>query len=213
MEFTIRKSRPDDAGQIAEICVLTGAAGEDARGIEDDLSLLPAIFAEPYLEHSPQCAWVLEDRVGVCGYALGVADSRGFADWMETDWWPDLRLRHRDPGPARSAWRASDRWRRWVHHPPHGQLNRLGAWPAHGHIDLLARARGGGAARPLMLRMMASVYQSGAGGIHLGVATANQRALRFYHKLGFLTVAAASDEETTTVARALPVGAEPATPA
>lgn len=203
MARQIRAFHPGDAEALADICIRTGAAGEDARGVEDAPELLPAIFLSPYLAFAPDLAFVLVDDDGPCGYAVGVADSAAFEVWQAEHWWPALRAACADPGADPSGWGRSDWLRNWVHRPPQTPASLL-RWPAHGHIDLLPRAQGKGAAAPLMQHLLAALSQAGAGGIHLGVAAQNTRALRFYEKLGFAPVPGLGDPETCFVARDLP---------
>ncbi|SLN36518.1 putative acetyltransferase [Pseudoruegeria aquimaris] len=204
MSGRIRPYLKADTEALREICIRTGAGGEDARGVEAEPGLLPEIFLDPYLRHSPAHAFVVEDDAGPCGYAVGVPDSRAFAAWQEAQWWPRLRAAHRDPGPDRGRWQSSDWLRRWVHCPPEALPDALAGWPAHGHIDLLPRAQGAGLARPLMETLLDSLARAGAPGIHLGVAAGNARALRFYEKLGFVRVPDVGGPGAVFVARSLP---------
>jgi ribosomal protein S18 acetylase RimI-like enzyme len=61
-------------------------------------------------------------------------------------------------------------------------------YPAHLHINLLPRAQGHGAGRRLIHRLLASLAEAGAGGVHWGVDPANTAAMGFYRKLGFAEV-------------------------
>ncbi|MCT8161926.1 GNAT family N-acetyltransferase [Pseudoruegeria sp. SHC-113] len=202
MASQIRVFQAGDAEALSDICIRTGAAGEDARAVEEAPELLPAIFLDPYLAFAPQFAFVLEDALGPCGYTVGVADTGAFEAWQAEHWWPSLRAGCVDPGADPAAWGRSDWLRNWVHRPPQAPAS-LSRWPAHGHIDLLPRAQGKGVAAPLMLQLMQTLAQAGAGGIHLGVAAQNARALRFYGKLGFAPVPGLDNAEACFVARDL----------
>ena len=74
------------------------------------------------------------------------------------------------------------------HRPPVPDPALLARYPAHLHIDLLAVAQGQGHGRALMARLLTALADAGATGVHLGVAAANQRAIGFYRRLGFIEV-------------------------
>ena len=185
MSITLRSFVPEDSEALFDICICTGDAGADARAKEDDPDLLPQVFVAPYLQFAPDLAFVAEDKAGVCGYALGVADTTAFNAWAAADHFADLSRSRPDPGPDTAVWNGSDWLRRWIHHPPGPLLPEMADWPAHGHIDLLPRAQGQGIAAPLMHRLMDALAARGAPGLHLGVDSRNTRARRFYEKLGF----------------------------
>ena len=202
--ITLRPARPDDIDAMREICIVTAHAGGDARGIEDAPDLLPVVFAEPYLVFAPDCAFVVEDDEGVCGYVIGVPDSAGFDAWAAAEWYPPLRGRVADPGADPAGWsRPSDWLRAWIHRPVPSPASLLADWPAHLHIDLLPRAQGRGVARAMMERLFAALAAAGAPGVHLGVQPANARALRFYEKLGFAPSGLPGDPRTTYLVRSL----------
>lgn len=185
LEFEIRPATFADHVVLSQICLQTGAAGEDATGNEDDPELLGLIYALPYQVFAPDFSFVVEDKDGVCGYVLGTPDTAGFEQRLDEEWFPPLRLRLRDPGADRQKWRGSDWARHHIHHPPRLMRPELLAYPAHGHIDLLPSVRGHGIGRHAMEHLMTQLAAAGASGMHLGVAPGNDRAIGFYERLGF----------------------------
>jgi ribosomal protein S18 acetylase RimI-like enzyme len=107
----LRAYRPADHDAVYDICVRTGAAGEDATPLLRDPPLLGHIYAGPYLELAPELAFVVEDDDGVAGYILGAADTAEFEDRLERDWWPELRRRYPTHRPERASQRARERAR------------------------------------------------------------------------------------------------------
>jgi ribosomal protein S18 acetylase RimI-like enzyme len=57
----IRPYRPADRAQVAEICLKTAAGGGDATGVYSDDSLMPEVFALPYVEYAPDLAFVVAE--------------------------------------------------------------------------------------------------------------------------------------------------------
>ncbi|MFE7408371.1 GNAT family N-acetyltransferase [Isoptericola sp. NPDC057559] len=121
----IRRYRPTDRAAVAEVCVRTAAGGGDARGLYSDDLLMPEVFALPYVDHSPDLAFVVvrpEDELGrdlhgespadpaddvlrvedgrLTGYVIGVADTREFASWWGQAWGPGFAARHPEPGAS-----------------------------------------------------------------------------------------------------------------
>ena len=181
----LRQAQPEDHESLKHVCLLTGDSGEDASGMEDDPDLLGLIYAVPYQVYEPDYAVVVEDAGGVCGYAFGAPDTAAFEARVNGVWFPEIARSLTDPGPDESAWQGSDWARRHIHHPPPLVHPVLDAFPAHGHIDLLERARGRGMGRKAMEWVLHRLAKAGCPGVHLGVAPDNDRALAFYGKIGF----------------------------
>src|SRR5690606_2707699 len=99
----IRPYRPTDRDDVATICLRTAAAGSDATGTYSDDLLMPDVYALPYVEHSPDLAWVVEHDGRAAGYVLGVADTAAFADWWADHCTPPFRARHPEPRPPTGA--------------------------------------------------------------------------------------------------------------
>lgn len=203
-DIWLRQARVEDHAALRHVCLLTGDSGKDASGIEDDPDLLGLIYAVPYQVYAPEFAVVVEDADGVCGYALGAPDTAAFERQVNGEWFPRLARTLTDPGPDESLWTGSDWARRHIHHPPALVHPALDAFPAHGHIDLLERARGAGMGRKAMEWVLRRLAKAGCPGVHLGVAPDNDSALAFYGKLGFKRLADPSlPQDTVFVVRDL----------
>ena len=186
--FVLRQALPEDQAALSLVCLKTGDSGQDATAREDDPDLLGLIYAVPYQVYAPEYAFVVDGPNGVCGYVLGAADSAGFYDTLRREWFPKLAVRLVDPGPDESRWRGSDWARRVIHHPEFAFPPALALYAAHGHIDLLAEARGRHIGQRAMAHLMEKLAAAGCNGMHLGVSPANHGALAFYRKLGFSQV-------------------------
>jgi len=176
----IRKFRLGDEYAIYDICLRTGAAGQDASELFEDNKLLGHVFAGAYLRFAPQFATVI-DEGAVLGYVLGVPDTLEFDARCEAEWWPMLRKRYPDPVSPVSP---DEFVMRMIHHPPPAPAI-VAEYPAHLHIDLLPQAQGKGYGRILMDQVLSELAEAGAGGVHLGFHPANTGAPAFYTKLGF----------------------------
>ena len=56
-------------------------------------------------------------------------------------------------------------------------------YPAHLHIDLMARAQGSGNGKQMMATLLADLRARGVPGVHLGMSDVNHRAYAFYTKV------------------------------
>ena len=185
--MVIRPFRGGDEASLYEVCRRTANSGEDATGHHDDPDLLGHVYIGPYLRLEPDFALVLADDDGSAGYVIGTPDTRDFEARCERSWWPPLRQQY----PLES-YDEGDRDFRLVRllYAPHTPPDDVVAeHPAHLHIDLLPRAQGQGHGRRLMTALFDRFRAAGAGGVHLGVSRANQRAIAFYDRLGFAPVA------------------------
>ncbi len=204
--FRLRAARPADRAAAYAVCRQTGDSGRDATALyREDPEALGHLYVGPYLLLEPELAFVLEDAQGVCGYLLGALDSERFYRRMEAEWLPPLRARIPDPTGPPEAWTPAQ----WLHHELHHFVPhyppRFRTWPSHLHIDLLPRAQGRGLGRKMMALLLDRLATRGSPGVHLGVSAANERARRFYQRLGFAEVeqVAGRPHSTLYLARAL----------
>lgn len=180
--MTLRTYRPGDEASLYEVCLRTGADGDDASALYRDPRLLGEVYVGPYLRFAPDLALVAEDGEGVGGYALATADTAGFEKACESSWWPPLRRRF--PLAEYGEPSADADIVRLIHRPPTAPADLVSAYPAHVHIDLLPRFQGSGYGRRMMTVLFDKLAQAGAGGVHLGVSARNTRAIGFYQRLG-----------------------------
>jgi ribosomal protein S18 acetylase RimI-like enzyme len=191
MTVEIRDATSADLDVLYDVCLRTGRSGEDASDLYEDPTLLGSIYVGPYVVLDEGVGFVPVDDEGVGGYVLGTLDTRSFEAACEDRWWPSLRSAHADPGDTPAT--PDDELRRSIHHPPIAPDEIVAGHPAHLHIDLYPRMQGRGVGRLLMERLFAWLSAGGAPGVHLGVATSNERAIGFYRRLGFTTLRAGDD--------------------
>lgn len=184
--FRIRTARPGDEPAAYYVCLKTGDFGRDGEPFyRDDPNALGRIFVGPYLAYEPELSLVLEDDLGVCGYALGAFDSKKFYARYEAEWRPALCARFPVPSGAPETWTRPQMVHSWYHGPDYYCPEPYAGYPSHLHIDLLARAQGQGQGRRMLEEVMARLRRAGSPGAHLGVSLMNTPAFGFYRKLGF----------------------------
>ena len=182
----IRSYEPADLDQLYDICLRTGASGEDASEQVVEPRLLGEIYAAPYGVLEPEHALVVDDGAGTAiGYAIGAIDTLAFEARCESEWWPPLRERH----PIGSGGNDLDELLiAMLHHPHPSDASVLGEYPSHLHIDLLPEAQGQGWGRRMMTAMFELLAGAGSRGLHFGVSARNHDALAFYDHLGLARV-------------------------
>src|SRR5215213_5440859 len=185
-ECVIRPGRRSDEAAANYVCLKTGDNGADGESFyREDPDALGRIYAAPYLIFEPELSLVLEDELGVCGYALGAFDSRAYHARYESEWRPALCARFADPQGDPATWTRVQQVHHTYHHPDYFCPEPYEAYPSHLHIDLLARAQGRGYGRRMIERNMETLRRRGSPGVHLGLSTLNTRAYGFYQRLGF----------------------------
>lgn len=194
----IRRARAEDRDACYDICVRTGASGQEATGLYRYPELLGDVFVGPYLALSPDYAFVLDGPTGVVGYVLGAVDTADFDASCEARWWP---VRRTDYAAATVAPDSRDAWLlRWIATPP-AVPAFVDAFPSHLHIDILPEGQGGGWGGRLVRRLLDAFGDAGSRGVHLGVGRDNVSAVGFYEHLGFREID--GDESTAWMGLAL----------
>jgi ribosomal protein S18 acetylase RimI-like enzyme len=184
----IRPYRPSDRGDVFEICLSTAAGGGDATGVYSDDTLMPDVFALPYVEYAPDLAYVVDGGDGrALGYVLGVADTRAFVGWWKREWTPRFLARHPAPGPPTGSDPGFTEAQliEAGTNPDRMLIPEVDEYPAHLHIDLLPDLQGMGFGRRLIDTLRAALAERGIRAVHLGLDAANTSARAFYDRLGF----------------------------
>ena len=185
-DLVIRNVRAGDEAGAYYVCLKTGDFGKDGEPFyRDDPEALGRIFVGPYIAYAPEYGLILEDGEGICGYAFGAFDSRGFYARYEAEWRPRLCAEYPMPGGDPASWSRVQQVHSWYHQPDYFCPEPYDEYPAHLHIDLLERAQGRGLGRRMLGEVMRRLRDNGSPGAHLGVSGRNQPAWAFYKHLGF----------------------------
>lgn len=182
-DYTVRLYEPRDLDAVYRVCLETGDSGDDATHMHNDPKLLGHIYTGPYVTYEPTLAFVLEDAEGVCGYTLGALDSEAFYTRMRDEWLPPLQKEYDDPSGSESSWNRDEQLMHAIHHPSEPEL--YPDYPAHLHIDIIARAQGKKMGRKLMDTLIQALREQGSPAVHLGMSVHNDRAYGFYVNYGF----------------------------
>ena len=186
----IRPATEADHAQIARICRLTGATGQDATGAFSNDLTLADVYATPYL-HGPSGFALVWDVAGEArGYVVGASDTRAFQEWFNSEWWPARRGSH-PPRTDGDGWLLPE-----AENPVRTLIEAVEEYPAHLHIDLLPDQQGKGAGRALIGACIELMRERGVPGLHLVAEKANAGAQAFYPRVGFQPIA--TDETTVT---------------
>ncbi len=198
--ITIRLATMADAAAAYHVCLKTGDHGQDGEArYREDPDALGRIYVGPYLAYEPELSLVLEDEDGVCGYALGAQDSRAFYARYDAEWRRDVLSRFPAPSGDPGAWTPAEHVYAVYHAPDYYCPEPYAAYPSHLHIDLLPRAQGQGHGRRMIERLTTTMREQGSPGVHLGASVRNERAIRFYRRLGFEELVRTGTGEDGTV--------------
>lgn len=182
----VRAARAGDEAGAYRVCLETGDHGRTGEPYyRDDPDALGRIYVGPYLAFEPDLSLILEDALGICGYALGAFDSRAFYDRYEREWRPTLCERFPEPEGRADEWTRVQHVYAVYHHPDYFCPEPYDAYPSHLHIDLLPRAQQRGFGRRMMEQNLSALRRRGSPGVHLAVSPLNTNAQDFYRRLGF----------------------------
>ena len=181
-DFSIRSYNPADTSAVYKICLKTGNAGQDATDLFFDPLVLGHIYVGPYMEFEPQSVFILEDDQGICGYIMGVLESRTYYQWMHNEWLPKILVDYKKPTGDPDTWDETEKTTNLLFQPESQRL--FPDFPAHLHIDLLSRAQGRGQGKLMMDRFIDHLKFNKIPGVHLELSRNNDRAFRFYCKYG-----------------------------
>ena len=191
--FQIRRYLPRDEDAVYEVCLKTGDSGKDGTHLYDDPKALGHIYVGPYIHLEPELAFVLEDKEGVCGYVMGVLDSKKFYQAFVDEWLPGIRQRHPEPTGDPATLTPTQKLYHQYYHPDVFCPEPYDQYPSHLHIDLMPRVQGRGLGNPMMQVLLKELAARKTPGVHLGMAPSNSRAEKFYKKLGFHELLRTSD--------------------
>ncbi len=183
----IRPASPADLDACYEISLATGFEGGDASHLYADRRLMGHIYVAPYLLLAPTLAFVVEDRCGVAGFAVGTADTVAWETRLEHEWWPPLRKQYDDPAGIPPELRTADQRRAFMmHHPARTPPRVVDAFPAHLNLNLLPRLQRRGVGKRLLERWLEAASAHDARAAHVGVNRANTGARRFWATQAFV---------------------------
>lgn len=181
--LTLRPYRPDDLDALYRICLETGDAGQDATPLHNDPKLVGHIYSAPYAIYEPSNVFVAEDDMGVAGYVVGTYDTTAFDALLEQDWWPELRVKY----ASAQSMTAADRMRiKAIMTPSASPADLVATFPAHIHMNLLARLRGQRVGSRLLELWIEQARAAGVKGIHLGASATNAGGIAFWTRCGFV---------------------------
>lgn len=190
-DHLIRPYLATDRAECYDVCVRTGAAGGDARGLYSSDDLLPDIFCGPYLDLDPESAFVVDTGDRVAGYIIAASDTRDFVRRYRREVLPGFAARYPFVEHPRTQ---EDVMVNLGNTPEHLLIPELDEYPAHLHIDLLPELQGMGMGRRLVETLLASLAARGIHGVHLTMDAANTSARTFYDRLGFVELSSSMPE-------------------
>jgi GNAT superfamily N-acetyltransferase len=182
----IRPATEADRPALYEICLRTADNGSDGSHLYSEPRLPGFIWAVPYQVLAPDFAFVLDAGSGAVGYVVAAPDTNAFAERLDSEWWPQVRLEVADLTPSKAS---DERALSLIRRPERKDTAMLADYPAHLHINLLPPYQGTGWGRRMIETELAALKARGVPGLHLGVSAGNAKVLGFYEKLGFREIA------------------------
>ena len=198
--FTIRPFESRDLDAAYRICHEVGNKG---AGPDDDPGIIGHVYVGPYAKLAPELAFVAEDDEGVCGYVLGVLDSKSHYQRYVDEWLPVICALYAEPEGDEEQWSRTEQILSGLHNPEFFAPPQLAKYPSHLHIDLLPRAQGKGLGTRMIDHTIERLKELGSCGVHLETEAANKDAQRFFRKNGFREIARIDEIDVVFMGRSL----------
>ncbi|XP_021925094.1 protein O-GlcNAcase isoform X2 [Zootermopsis nevadensis] len=203
--YTIRPYLPVDETHIYDICRRTCMDGMDGTDcFRDCPDIVGDKFVGGFLTLTPEFCFVVEDDVGLVGYALAALDSKQFHKKLELSWIPEMC--HKYPKPEKSSGETlsnTEDFRMWFHtlkgEVPESIHNQH---PSVMCCSLLTNVFDQSVAKRLVTCLLAALRANGSFGVHVQVNSKDRYMIEFYGKLGFLELSPGLSPDTTYVGRA-----------
>ncbi|HEV8712492.1 MAG TPA: GNAT family N-acetyltransferase [Candidatus Binatia bacterium] len=167
-QVILRRFAENDRERIREIARNTGYKGEPTRAFFEDEEVIPRLFADYYIDYEPESCFVAEVDGKIVGYVLGCKDTKRY--YRVLLWklvpglivrilWKIATLQYRRKTTYVTLWIAMRAWREM----PRFSLVQH---PAHVHINVDARYRGGSVGKKLARAMLTHLKDMEVKGVH-----------------------------------------------
>ena len=197
MPTFIRLATKADEPALSRICLLTAHAGTSAEALHAYPELPGLLYALPYVNLPSTWAFLLVDKPGdplehedIVGYCIGSSDTRTFEAAASETWWPPLQGKYGpllapdqlvEPPPKH----ADRQYINTIMNFPLASDAQIMFSPAHLHVNILPSHQRKGHGRQLIRRAMQYLDEQRINGVWLGFDPSNQKAAKFYERLGF----------------------------
>jgi GNAT superfamily N-acetyltransferase len=167
-------------------------------------TIVPLIFALPYVILHPEYTFILDNGHGDCvGYCVAAPCSATYLERYKSEYLPTIdRSLYPPPPPSPGAVAGNEIERigkngdvaaalmQRLYYPDESVLHSkwpglLEDYPAHLHIDILPEYQGHGGGKNLIAALLAKLQADRVRGIHLMKSGENKGAEVFYGRMGF----------------------------
>jgi ribosomal protein S18 acetylase RimI-like enzyme len=185
-QVEIRTFRASDRTALLELFGRVGE-GSPSASLWGHEASEAAVYLTPYIDLEPDSLFVADDGDHLVGYLAGCVDSARFPgeeDRMAHAIKTYRLFTRRTPMAFFARATVDVAWAKLRGQPTAGDFEDP-RWPAHLHINVAPEARGTGVADELMSRWLGRLREHGSPGCHLQTLLENNRAVRFFERMGF----------------------------
>jgi len=188
----LRAAQRADLAHMLRVCLQTGDSGKDATHLHKLPELVGDIYVAPYVLHQPDFAYVLEADGNIVGYLLGVLDTAKFESELAQNYWPSTKAKyaHIETEITPSDKELLENLAKQGFSDP----ELVAKYPSHLHIDIVQSHQDAGYGKAMISHLLAELKAAGSNGVHLHMASKNDRARAFYKKFGFVEVTEDANE-------------------
>lgn len=186
---SFRPYKPQDEGQIYEVCLKTCDDGMDGTDVfPENPRLIGDRLVGKFLALSPKYCFVVEDDHGVYGYVMAARDARDLLAQTRTSWMPAMRQKY--PKPTKDDISPAEEVMLSFHSDSVEVTDEIyRCYPSVLRLDILAsRMCDPAVPRRLLACALCALKAAGSYGVHTELNAGDEFMADFYGKLGFFTV-------------------------
>ncbi|XP_023678322.2 protein O-GlcNAcase-like isoform X1 [Paramormyrops kingsleyae] len=188
--YSIRPYAPRDEPVVYRICseVYREAAGDQAFS-EHEPDLIGDRLVGGFLSLSPEYCFVLEDKEGIWGYALGAVHIKPFIKKYKMCWIPSMQEKYSKPNCEEQLSEAQKMKLSFHEEGESMPESFLSSFPSLIKLVVHSKVTDPSVAKCMMGCLLSSLKANGSHGAFCEVREAETKMVSFYSKLGFFEVA------------------------
>ncbi|XP_054167405.1 protein O-GlcNAcase-like isoform X2 [Oppia nitens] len=197
--YTIRPYLPNDESHVYDICRKTFALERENITLEDITDFVGDRLVGGFLSLTPEYCFIVEDEMGICGYALAAIDAQQFNKKLEISWTPELSRKYPAPTEKLSSGQKLSPVEQMIHdmhstsavYPIPDVI--LKSHPSVLKMSVLPHIMDLSVPKRILACIIAALKANGSVGVFSEISSTDKKLFDFYSKLGFLQIQVSSD--------------------
>ncbi|CAG2170295.1 unnamed protein product, partial [Oppiella nova] len=192
--YTIRPYLQSDETSVYDVCRKTFALERENMTLEDMTDFVGDKLIGGFLSLSPEYCFIVEDEMGICGYALAALDAQQFNKKLEISWTPELNRKYPAPTEKLSAGQKLSPVEELIN-DMHSKTTVTGIpevisknHPSVVKMSVLPHIMDLSVPKRILACIIAALKANGSTGVFCEIPVSDKKLFDFYSKLGFLHI-------------------------